>query len=61
MSVIVEDEDGVPTLFCKGADEVIFPLLAEDKLNDNKFIESTKENLNYFSEDGLRTLAVGYR
>ena len=61
MSVIVEDEDGIPTIFCKGADEVLFSLLAECKENDEELIKKTKENLDDFSNDGLRTLVVAYK
>ena len=61
MSVIVEDEDGVPTVFCKGADEVLFSLLVKNNENDEILIKNTKLNLDNFSNDGLRTLVVAYR
>jgi len=46
-------------LYCKGADSVILK-----RLNENislELFEKTKEDLKHFSQNGLRTLAVGYK
>ncbi|XP_069482895.1 phospholipid-transporting ATPase ID-like [Ambystoma mexicanum] len=58
MSVIVRDPDGRLTLFCKGADTIVYELL-DSSCEDLK--EITTEHLNEFAGDGLRTLALAYK
>ncbi|XP_010925668.1 probable phospholipid-transporting ATPase 8 isoform X2 [Elaeis guineensis] len=58
MSVIVKTEEDQLLLFCKGADSVIFERLAK---NGQEFEAKTKCHINYYSEAGLRTLAIAYR
>uniref|UniRef100_A0A8C5FUT6 Phospholipid-transporting ATPase n=1 Tax=Gadus morhua TaxID=8049 RepID=A0A8C5FUT6_GADMO len=58
MSVIVRSPEGKVSLYCKGADSVIF-----ERLNPScrKLMEVTTEHLNEFAGDGLRTLALAYK
>ncbi|CAO2830070.1 unnamed protein product [Amaranthus hypochondriacus] len=58
MSVIVETEDGKMFLLCKGADSVIFPLLAK---HGYEFEAQTSDHVNEYADAGLRTLLLGYR
>eukprot|EP00250_Pteridium_aquilinum_P021090 c25023_g1_i2 orf=602-4156(+) len=58
MSVIVRNPEGRLLLFCKGADDVIFPLL-DQKSSD--FIEITRQHMNDYGNAGLRTLVLVYR
>jgi phospholipid-translocating ATPase len=53
MSVIVEDAQGNYLLFCKGADSII-----EKRLNINASVHlaETKKHVDFFAEEGLRTL-----
>jgi phospholipid-transporting ATPase len=56
MSVIVQDEEGKITLFCKGADSIMIPRYHEEKKNQFK---ETIEHLEEFAAIGLRTLLLG--
>ncbi|XP_053419309.1 phospholipid-transporting ATPase IB-like [Nycticebus coucang] len=56
MSVIVRTPSGKLRLYCKGADTVIYERLSENSL----FMEETLAHLEYFANDGLRTLCVAY-
>uniref|UniRef100_A0A8C4GZG4 Phospholipid-transporting ATPase n=1 Tax=Dicentrarchus labrax TaxID=13489 RepID=A0A8C4GZG4_DICLA len=56
MSVIVRSPEGKVTLFCKGADTIIFERLHP---SCNKLKEITIGHLNV--SDGLRTLALAYK
>ncbi|KAG2702617.1 hypothetical protein I3760_06G099200 [Carya illinoinensis] len=58
MSVIVRDEEGKILVLCKGADSVMFGRLAK---NGRKFEEETREHVNEYANDGLRTLILSYR
>ncbi|KAK1326904.1 putative phospholipid-transporting ATPase 9 [Acorus calamus] len=58
MSVIIRNEEGQLLLLCKGADSVMFERLAED---GQSFEAETKDHINMYSEDGLRTLVIAYR
>uniref|UniRef100_A0AAY4BEK6 Phospholipid-transporting ATPase n=1 Tax=Denticeps clupeoides TaxID=299321 RepID=A0AAY4BEK6_9TELE len=58
MSVIVRSPDGKLTLYCKGADTIIYERL---HLSCSKLMEVTTEHLNEFAGDGLRTLALAYK
>ncbi|KAL5715782.1 P-type phospholipid transporter [Ranunculus cassubicifolius] len=58
MSVIVKDEDGQIFLLSKGADSIIYDILAEE----GKIYQcETSRHLSDYAEDGLRTLAFAYR
>ncbi|KAJ3604631.1 hypothetical protein NHX12_029371 [Muraenolepis orangiensis] len=58
MSVIVRSPEGRVSLYCKGADTVIFERLHPAC---RKLMEVTTEHLNEFAGDGLRTLALAYK
>ncbi|KAK9080934.1 hypothetical protein Syun_031331 [Stephania yunnanensis] len=58
MSVIVKDEEGRLLLFCKGADSVMLERLAP---NASAFEEQTKEHMDVYADEGLRTLVAAYR
>ncbi|CAL8333844.1 unnamed protein product [Arctogadus glacialis] len=58
MSVIVRSPEGKVSLYCKGADSVIFERLHP---SCRKLMEVTTEHLNEFAGDGLRTLALAYK
>ena len=53
MSVIVEDAQGNYLLFCKGADSIIEKRL---NLNASVHLNETKKHVDFFAEEGLRTL-----
>lgn len=61
MSVIVRETSGLRRilLIAKGADSVIFERLADEQ--DDNVKERTKQDLETFSKEGLRTLCVAYR
>ncbi|KAK9750496.1 hypothetical protein RND81_02G200700 [Saponaria officinalis] len=58
MSVIVQTEEGKIFLLSKGADSVMFPLLAP---NGNDFEKRTRDHINEYADAGLRTLILAYR
>ncbi|KAH1169000.1 phospholipid-transporting ATPase ID-like isoform X1 [Mauremys mutica] len=58
MSVIVRSPEGDLTLYCKGADTIVYELL-ESSCGPLK--EETMEHLNEFAGEGLRTLVVAYK
>ncbi|XP_066506319.1 phospholipid-transporting ATPase ID [Hoplias malabaricus] len=58
MSVIVRSPDGTLTLFCKGADTIIYERLHP---SCSKLMEITTEHLNEYAGEGLRTLALAYK
>lgn len=47
-------------LYCKGADNVIFERLHNQPLKD-ELLQQTKQDVDAFSNDGLRTLVLGYK
>lgn len=53
MSVIVEDSQGNYLLFCKGADSIVEKRL---NLQASVHLAETKKHVDYFAEEGLRTL-----
>ncbi|KAL7719530.1 Phospholipid-transporting ATPase [Entamoeba marina] len=57
MSILVE-KNGVYTLYCKGADNIIANLLSEESLELSRKIQN---QINEFSSEGLRTLFVAKR
>ncbi|KAK8511801.1 hypothetical protein V6N13_029393 [Hibiscus sabdariffa] len=58
MSVIVRDEEGKILLLSKGADSVMFEMLAK---SGREFEEDTREHINGYADAGLRTLVLAYR
>ncbi|MED6240629.1 Phospholipid-transporting ATPase ID, partial [Ataeniobius toweri] len=58
MSVIVRNPEGKMTLYCKGADTIIYERLHP---SCNKLKEVTMGHLNEYAGDGLRTLALAYK
>ncbi|KAG0584958.1 hypothetical protein M758_3G246700 [Ceratodon purpureus] len=58
-SVICRYPDGQLILYCKGADTVIYERMAEGPVNQYK--EATRDHLEKFGADGLRTLCLAYR
>ncbi|KAM6930861.1 phospholipid-transporting ATPase ID-like [Xenentodon cancila] len=58
MSVIVRSPEGKLSLYCKGADTIVFERLHQ---SCNKLMEVTTEHLNEFAGEGLRTLALAYK
>ncbi|XP_053556992.1 phospholipid-transporting ATPase ID [Bombina bombina] len=58
MSVIVKSPEGRLTLYCKGADTIIYELL-ENGCENLK--EITTDHLNEFAGEGLRTLVLAYK
>lgn len=57
MSSIIEDKDGKITLYCKGADNVIFLRLASNQ-NNKTIISKTALHLEDYAQEGLRTLCI---
>ncbi|XP_041855746.1 phospholipid-transporting ATPase ID-like [Melanotaenia boesemani] len=58
MSVIVRSPEGKLTLYCKGADTIIYERLHQ---SCSKLMDVTTEHLNEFAGEGLRTLALAYK
>jgi phospholipid-transporting ATPase len=58
MSVVVQDERGTITLFCKGADSIIAPRYTEQSKPD---LKDTMVYVDKFADIGLRTLLLGYK
>ncbi|KAM6034472.1 phospholipid-transporting ATPase ID-like isoform 1-T2 [Chlamydotis macqueenii] len=58
MSVIVRSPEGDLTLYCKGADTILYELLHS---SCGSLKEETTEHLNEFAGEGLRTLVVAYK
>ncbi|KAI3362007.1 hypothetical protein L3Q82_012342, partial [Scortum barcoo] len=58
MSVIVRSPKGKLTLFCKGADTIIFERLHP---SCNELVKVTNGHLNEYAGEGLRTLALAYK
>ncbi|XP_071751591.2 phospholipid-transporting ATPase ID [Centroberyx gerrardi] len=58
MSVIVRSPEGKLTLFCKGADTIVYERLHP---SCSKLMEVTTRHLNEYAGDGLRTLALAYK
>jgi magnesium-transporting ATPase (P-type) len=57
MSMIIKTQEGEIKLLCKGADSIIYELLAQDSLHK----ECTLKFLEGFGNEGLRTLAFAER
>ena len=63
MTVVVRADDGSYLVFTKGADTIMFPLLAPITLgsHEDSILQATIGHLNDFSSIGLRTLVFAYR
>jgi len=59
MTVIVRHPDGTYRVYCKGADSKMLPLLSGR--NDQDIQQKTLDDIEVFSQEGLRTLIVGHR
>ncbi|WRT67856.1 uncharacterized protein IL334_004830 [Kwoniella shivajii] len=59
MSVVARAPNGKITLFCKGADSVIYGRL--DPNHDEALKATTLKDLETFANGGLRTLCIAYR
>uniref|UniRef100_A0A3B3VQK3 Phospholipid-transporting ATPase n=1 Tax=Poecilia latipinna TaxID=48699 RepID=A0A3B3VQK3_9TELE len=58
MSVIVRGPDGKMTLYCKGADTIIYERLDH---SCKRLMKVTTGHLNEYAGDGLRTLVLAYK
>ncbi|XP_063152014.1 phospholipid-transporting ATPase ID-like isoform X2 [Candoia aspera] len=58
MSVVVRNPSGKLTLYCKGADTILYELLHP---SCRHLKEETTDHLDEFAGEGLRTLVVAYR
>uniref|UniRef100_A0A7N8X0F4 Phospholipid-transporting ATPase n=1 Tax=Mastacembelus armatus TaxID=205130 RepID=A0A7N8X0F4_9TELE len=58
MSVIVRSPEGKLSLYCKGADTIVYERLHQ---SCSKLMDVTTEHLNEFAGEGLRTLALAYK
>ncbi|EEY53844.1 P-type ATPase (P-ATPase) Superfamily [Phytophthora infestans T30-4] len=60
MSVVVQYPNGEYWVLTKGADNVIYPMLAKGK-SDPEMMKETMRHLETFGDDGLRTLTIAQR
>ncbi|XP_068165950.1 phospholipid-transporting ATPase ID-like isoform X2 [Antennarius striatus] len=58
MSVIVRSPEGKLSLYCKGADTIVYERLHQ---SCSKMMDVTTEHLNEFAGEGLRTLVLAYK
>ncbi|XP_011471529.1 phospholipid-transporting ATPase ID isoform X1 [Oryzias latipes] len=58
MSVIVRSPEGKTTLYCKGADTIIYERLHPSCSN---LMKVTTDHLNMYAGDGLRTLVLAFK
>ncbi|KAK2911066.1 hypothetical protein QQF64_026704 [Cirrhinus molitorella] len=58
MSVIVRNPEGKLTLYCKGADTIVYERLHP---SCSELMKVTTEHLNEFAGEGLRTLVLAYK
>ena len=58
MTLVVRDERGVYTMYCKGADSIMIPRF--DERSKEGFVEMM-EHVDKFADEGLRTLLLGYK
>ncbi|DBA01328.1 TPA: hypothetical protein N0F65_001833 [Lagenidium giganteum] len=64
MTIIVRHPNGKICLYSKGADSIIFARLVKDKDGDSTssmLQERTRNHINEFAQDGLRTLTIAIR
>jgi magnesium-transporting ATPase (P-type) len=58
-SVIVKDDNGLIKLYMKGADSVLLKKI--DKFSENYLLNSTKNHIDEFAKEGLRTLCYSIK
>ena len=58
MSVVVQDQQGMITLLCKGADSIMAPRFNAQR---SQGLKETMAHVDRFADVGLRTLLLGYR
>ncbi len=58
-SIIVRDHDGVIKVYMKGSDSVIFSKI--DQFSKDNLYKISKEHIDVFAKQGLRTLCYSYR
>jgi len=63
MSVVLKHPTtGIKTLYCKGADSNMFPRISRPKsAEEESLLESTKNHLDAYSQQGLRVLVMAAR
>ncbi|CAD8165511.1 unnamed protein product [Paramecium octaurelia] len=64
MSIVLKDQNGRLTLFCKGADNIILSMLQDFEENDTiqkNILFEIKKQLQEYATIGLRTLVLGYK
>ncbi|RLN95710.1 hypothetical protein BBJ28_00025220, partial [Nothophytophthora sp. Chile5] len=64
MSTIIRHSDGRIFLYSKGADVIIYGLLAKDTEGEtasSQFQDITRRHIDNYAEDGLRTLTIAVR
>lgn len=59
MSIIVKDEFGRYILYCKGSDDKLFSM--SDESSSNSKIIELRNSIKIFSNEGLRTLLIGFK
>jgi phospholipid-transporting ATPase len=58
MTVVAKDPEGLIHVYCKGADSILFPLLAPFNKVTRHVEKKTNQFLDEYSKDGLRTLLL---
>lgn len=58
MTVVVKDPKGIIYVFCKGADSILFPLLAKRTRESAEIENMTNQFLEDYAKEGLRTLLL---
>jgi magnesium-transporting ATPase (P-type) len=58
MTVVVKDSKGTIKVLCKGADSIIFPLLAKRNKENQANENVTNHFLEEYAKEGLRTLLL---
>jgi len=58
MTVVVRDPEGIVRVFCKGADSILFPLLAKKNKESAEIENKTNQFLEDYAKEGLRTLLL---
>eukprot|EP01112_Ceratiomyxa_fruticulosa_P002099 TRINITY_DN12231_c0_g1_i1.p1 TRINITY_DN12231_c0_g1~~TRINITY_DN12231_c0_g1_i1.p1 ORF type:complete len:1071 (+),score=237.34 TRINITY_DN12231_c0_g1_i1:405-3215(+) len=63
MSVVLRNPEGKIIMYSKGSDAVMFPRLIQDQKTPEgmDLIQKTKDDIELFSKDGLRTLVLGMK
>ena len=58
MTVVVKDPKGAIKVLCKGADSILFPLLAKRNKENQASEHITNQYLEEYAKEGLRTLLL---